>query len=112
MRNPLAVFAVILGGFQLFFQMAEAQGLVAGRWWSLAAVAIAAAVLTVNGYMHAYQQERGKQQDAQVDIGTAPVLPVPPAPMPPAGSIIPPVGSLFPLPNTSIKTLEERMSGG
>lgn len=65
MHNPLAVFAVVMGGFQLFFQLAEAQKLVEGRWWSLASVGVAAVVLTTNGYIHAYQQERDKLRQGQ-----------------------------------------------
>lgn len=56
-QNPLAIAAVFLSGVQLFFQMVDAKALVSGTWWSLAGMAVAAAVLTVNGYMHAYRQQ-------------------------------------------------------
>ena len=47
-RNPLSIAAVTLGGVQMFFQLAEAQSLLTGRWAALGAIGVAAAVWMVN----------------------------------------------------------------
>lgn len=73
-RNPLATTAVVMSGIQLFIQMVDAKGLVTGVWWSLGGMAVAAAVLTINGYMHAYRQ----QGQADVTPGATWSQPMPP----------------------------------
>ena len=70
-RNPLSIAAVTLGGVQMFFQLAEAQSLLTGRWAALGAIGVAAAVWMVNGYIHAGERAQDRLQAA----GT-PVVPV------------------------------------
>lgn len=112
-RNPLATTAVVMSGIQLFIQMVDAKGLVTGVWWSLGGMAVAAAVLTINGYMHAYRQ----QGQADVTPGATWSQSMPPV-WEPAPAMAPVTSEMRhlapdwrgPEPEPTVTTLRQRMA--